>query len=75
MSVWVISVTGNLLRPPVTSGGRGGLALPSACLLLALAYLVTRMVTVPRAGPGSARTRPADRCHARLMDRITGHYL
>ncbi len=41
----------------MTSGGRGRLALPSACLLLALAYLVTRMVTVPRAalappGPG-----------------------
>jgi hypothetical protein len=57
VSVGVISVTGNLLRRPVTSGGRGGLALPSACLLLALAYLVTRMVTVPRAalappGPG-----------------------
>lgn len=60
-------MTGNLLRPPVTSGGRGGLALPSACLLLALAYLVTRMVTVPRAalappGPGGFVTdsdRPA----------------
>lgn len=54
-SVRIIGVAGNLLRPPMTPGGRGGLALLWACLLLGFAYLATRTVAVLRAAPAPPR--------------------
>jgi hypothetical protein len=46
-NVQVIDVAGQLLRPAVKPGGRGGLVLLWACLLLGFAYLVTRTVLAP----------------------------